>query len=228
MFTRQDHAIEHMSAVWLLPIVASEVAAASGGLLIPHLADPAAQLQVLFVSYVLWACSVPLALGILVILFLRMALHKLPPAAMAATSFLALGPVGTGALGLMLFSVNGSPVLSANGLAALAPAISGASLLGGLLLWGYGLWWLGLAVAVTLRYLREGLPFNLGWWGYTFPIGVYATATLKLSTLFPVAPVAGFGGFLVAALVAIWIVVAVRTCRGAANGSLFFDPSIER
>jgi tellurite resistance protein TehA-like permease len=227
MFTRQDHAIEHMSAVWLLPVVASEVAAASGGLLVPHLADPAAQMQVLFTSYVLWACSVPLALGILTILFLRMALHKLPPVAMAASSFLALGPIGTGSLGLTLFAVNGSPVLEANGLGAFAPAISGASLLGGVLLWGYGLWWLGMAVAITLRYLREGLPFNLGWWAYTFPVGVYATATLKLSTLFTLAPLTGFAILLVAALVAIWVVVAFRTCLGAANGSLFFDPSLE-
>jgi C4-dicarboxylate transporter/malic acid transport protein len=226
MFTRQKHAIEHMSAIWLLPIVASEVAAASGGLLVPHLAE-GTQLPVLFASFVLWSCSVPLALGILIILFLRMALHKLPPAGMAATSFLALGPVGTGALGLALFSVNGEQALVTGGLGALAPAISGAALLGAVLLWGYGLWWLGLAVAITINHLRQGLPFNLGWWGYTFPIGVYAVATLRLSSIFLLPALAGFGEVLVAALAAIWIVVAFRTCCGAYDGSLFVDPSLE-
>ena len=39
MFTRQDHSIEKMTAVWLLPIVACEVASVSGGLLATHLAD---------------------------------------------------------------------------------------------------------------------------------------------------------------------------------------------
>eukprot|EP01132_Coremiostelium_polycephalum_P023386 gene23386-27836_t len=39
MFTRQEHSIDQMTAVWLLPVVAAEVAAASGGLLAPHLAD---------------------------------------------------------------------------------------------------------------------------------------------------------------------------------------------
>jgi len=226
MFTRQQHAIEHMSAIWLLPIVASEVAAASGGLLLPHLAEDA-QLPVLFVSFMLWSCSVPLALGILVILFLRMALHKLPPASMAATSFLALGPVGTGALGLALFSANGGQALVASGLGQLAPAISGAALLGALLLWGYGLWWLGLAVAITINHLRRGLPFNLGWWGYTFPIGVYAVATLRLSSIFPLPALTVFGEVLVVALAAVWVVVVVRTSRGAYNGSLFVDPSLE-
>jgi tellurite resistance protein TehA-like permease len=33
MFTRQEHSIDQMTAVWLLPVVAAEVAAASGGLL---------------------------------------------------------------------------------------------------------------------------------------------------------------------------------------------------
>lgn len=31
MFTRQEHSIDQMTAVWLLPVVAAEVAAASGG-----------------------------------------------------------------------------------------------------------------------------------------------------------------------------------------------------
>lgn len=59
MFTRQTHTIDQMTAVWLLPVVAAEVAAVSGGLLAPHLADTHHQLTVLITSYALWACSVP-------------------------------------------------------------------------------------------------------------------------------------------------------------------------
>ena len=66
MFTRQRHAIDQMTAVWLLPVVAAEVAAASGGLLAPHL-GASADFAVLVTSYVLWAYSVPIALSILVI-----------------------------------------------------------------------------------------------------------------------------------------------------------------
>jgi C4-dicarboxylate transporter/malic acid transport protein len=227
MFTRQEHAFDEMSAVWLLPIVACEVTAASGGLLLPHIAGEAPQMTVLFASYVLWACSVPLALGILTILFLRMALHKLPPAGMAATAFLALGPIGTGALGLILFAMNGRTVLEANGLGALAGAISGASLFGAVLLWAYGLWWLGMALALTLRYLRHGLPFNLSWWAYTFPVGVYALATLRLSTVVPVGALTLFGNALVVVLAAIWLPVAARTVYGAVEGTLFSDPTLQ-
>ena len=65
MFTRQTHNMESMTGLWLLPFVACEVAAASGGLLAPHVADSLAAAHMLFASYLLWALSVPLALSIL-------------------------------------------------------------------------------------------------------------------------------------------------------------------
>lgn len=227
MFTRQSHSIDQMTGVWLLPIVASEVAAVSGGLLLPHIADAQTQLTVLMTSLVLWACSVPLAMSVLVILFLRMAVHKLPHVNMAASSWLALGPIGTGALGLLVMSQTSPAVLSANGLANVAPAFGGASFLGAILLWGYGIWWLATAVLITLRYLREGLPFNIGWWGYTFPLGVFAVATLRLSTMVPMSAIAVFGAVLVTALACMWLLVAAKTIKGAVDRSLFVAPCLK-
>lgn len=227
MFTRQNHSVDQMTAVWLLPVVAAEVAAVSGGLLVPHLADAAHQLSVLIVCYALWACSVPLAMSILVILLLRMAVHKLPHASMAASSWLALGPIGTGALGLLVLGAAAPEVFSANGLGSYAGGVRGMSLIGGVLLWGYGLWWAALAVLITLRYLREGLPFNLGWWGYTFPLGVYAVATLQLSKTLPIPAFAVFGTILVAALAVLWLIVGTRTVCGAWRGDLFVSPCLK-
>ena len=87
MFTLQDHSVENMTAVWLLPIVAAEVAAVSGALLVPHL-SPSEAVSVLILCYALWAFSVPLAMSILVILLLRLVLHKLPERHMAASGCL--------------------------------------------------------------------------------------------------------------------------------------------
>lgn len=178
MFTRQEHSMEKLTAVWLLPIVASEVAAASGGLLAPHLAAPEAFL-VLILSYILWACSVPLAMSVLVLLFLRLALHKLPERDMGVSAWLTLGPIGTGALGLVVLGAAAPTVFAANGLASVGEVAFGLGVIGGLILWGYGVWWLSLAVLKTVCYLREGLPFNLGWWGFTFPLAVYTLASLR-------------------------------------------------
>ncbi len=78
MFTRQDHVMENMTAVWLLPVVAAEVAAVSGAQIIPHLANPQSAMHIEVISYALWAFSVPVALSIVVILLLRLVLHRLP------------------------------------------------------------------------------------------------------------------------------------------------------
>ncbi|MCE3519784.1 C4-dicarboxylate ABC transporter, partial [Escherichia coli] len=114
-----------------------------------------------------------------------------------------------------------------HGLGAVASAVSGASLLAGVILWGYGLWWLAMAVMITIRYFRDGIPFNMGWWGYTFPLGVYAVATLRLSHIFPVVSIALFAEVLVIALAMVWLVVSARTLRGVWLGQVFADPSLE-
>lgn len=226
MFTRQEHSIGQMTAVWLLPVVAAEVAAASGGLLAPHLVDAHQRFLVLITSYVLWAVSLPVAFSILTILMLRMALHKLPPANMAASSWLALGPIGTGALGMLLLGNEAPAIFAANGLGNLGEVAHGIGLIAGIVLWGAGLWWLLTAVLITFGYLRQGMPFNLGWWGFTFPLGVYSLATLKLASCLGLGFFYGLGQLLVVALALLWLLVASRTLQGAWRGELFVSPCI--
>ena len=226
MFTRQEHSIDQMTAVWLLPVVAAEVAAASGGLLAPHLADAHSQFLVVITSYVMWAVSLPVAFSILTILMLRMALHKLPPANMAASSWLALGPIGTGALGMLVLGADAPAVFAANGLGSLGEIARGLGLVAGIVLWGAGLWWLLTAVLITLRYIRHGMPFNLGWWGFTFPLGVYTLATLKLGAWLGLAFFQNMGLVLVVALAGLWLLVGSLTLRGAWRGELFVSPCI--
>lgn len=226
MFTRQDHTIDQMTAVWLLPVVAAEVAAASGGLLAPYLTDTVMQFHVLITSYVLWAFSVPVAFSILTILILRMALHKLPHESMAASSWLALGPVGTGALGLLLLGADAPAIFAANGLAGMGEIVEGLGLIAGVILWGVGLWWIVMAAMITVRYFRSGIPFNIGWWGFTFPLGVYSLATLRLGSVLHLTFFNVAGCVLVLALALMWLVVGKRTLVGAYRGELFVSPCI--
>jgi C4-dicarboxylate transporter/malic acid transport protein len=226
MFTRQEHSIDQMTAVWLLPVVAAEVAAASGGLLAPHLGDSHSQFSVLITSYVLWALSVPVAFSMLTILLLRMALHKLPHASMASSSWLALGPISTGAFGLMVLGADSPAIFAANGLSGVGEIASGLGLIAGIILWGVGVWWLLMAVLITVRYLRNGLPFNLGWWGFTFPLGVFALTTLKLGAVLNLGFFSILGSVLVAGLALLWLVIMRRTFIGAYKGELFVSPCI--
>jgi C4-dicarboxylate transporter/malic acid transport protein len=226
MFTRQEHRIDQMTAVWLLPLVACEVAAVSGGLLAPHLAESHSRFSVLITSYVLWAMSVPVAFSVLTILLLRMALHKLPHESMAASSWLALGPISTGAFGLLVLGADSPAVFTATGLSGVGEIASGLGLLGGVILWGVGVWWCLMALLITARYLRDGIPFNLGWWGFTFPLGVFALTTLKLGAVLHLAFFSVLGCALVAALAVLWLVIMKRTVRGAYRGELFVSPCI--
>jgi tellurite resistance protein TehA-like permease len=166
------------------------------------------------------------AFSILTILLLRMALHKLPHENMAASSWLALGPIGTGALGMLLLGADAPAIFAANGLPGIGEIAAGLGLVAGITLWGLGLWWMLIAVLITLRYMRAGIPFNLGWWGFTFPLGVYSLATLKLASTLNLTFFSAFGSVLVGALAIMWLIVSKRTLQGAYRGELFVSPCI--
>jgi C4-dicarboxylate transporter/malic acid transport protein len=225
VFTTQEHSVERLTAALLLPVVAPEVAAASAALLAPHLPAGTAQF-VVGVGYVLWAISVPLAFSILTIVLFRLIIHKLPHRDVGVTSWLTLGPIGTGALGLITLGDAAVKAFAGTALQPVAIVARDFGVLGALLLWGAGLWWLACALLFMWRYRREGLPFNLGWWGFTFPIGVYTLATFNL------ARVTGFQGFtdvgvvLAVMLDVLWLVVLSRTIRGLMFERLFRAPCL--
>lgn len=225
MFTRQSHALEKMTAVWLLPIVAPEVAAGAAGGLVPHL-DPAAGRLMLTVGFVLWGMSLALAFSLITLVLLRLALHKLPDTDFAATSWLPLGPLATGCLGLLTMSQDAPAAFAGTALAGAAEVASGIGLVGGLALWGAGLWWLVTAILFTRHYIRDNMPFNLGWWGFTFPLGVFTLATFELGRLTELRFFALVGLVLAVQLAAVWLLVLQRTLCGVWHGELFEAPCL--
>ena len=92
----------------------------------------------------------------------------------------------------------------------------------GTAIWGFGLWWLAIAVTLLVRYLRAGpLPFHLGWWAFTFPLGAYTVATVTLARIWQVPALEALAGMLYLALVAFWAVVSVRTVRAVRTGAIW-------
>ncbi|WP_137973612.1 TDT family transporter [Pseudomonas sp. F(2018)] len=225
MFTRQSHALEKMTAVWLLPIVAPEVAAGAAGGLAPYL-DPASARLMLAVGFVLWGMSLSLAFSLITLVLLRLALHKLPDTDFAATSWLPLGPLATGCLGLLTMGQDAPAAFAGTAMAGAAEVASGLSLVGGLALWGAGLWWLVTAIFFTRHYIRDNMPFNLGWWGFTFPLGVFTLATFELERLTELRFFALVGLMLAVQLAAVWLLVLQRTLRGVWHGELFEAPCL--
>ena len=227
MYRHQEHALQQMTAVWLLPIVACEVAASSGGLLLGHLAADTHAVAILLGSYVLWGVSVLPAFAILTILMLRLVLHKLPEKELAVSSWLALGPIGTAALALLVLGHQAPMLMASLGLAQLGQLFHQAGILASLILLGFGLWWLGIAVLTTLHHAKQDLPFNLGWWGLTFPLGVYTLAILTLAQQLNLAFLYAVGYAFAAILMLLWSLVATKTAQGFYQGHLFFSPCLK-
>lgn len=227
MYRHQEHALQQMTAVWLLPIVACEVAASSGGLLLGHLAADTHAVAILLGSYVLWGISVLPAFAILTILMLRLVLHKLPEKELAVSSWLALGPIGTAALALLVLGHQAPMLMASLGLAQLGQLFQQAGILASLILLGFGLWWLGIAVLTTLHHAKQDLPFNLGWWGLTFPLGVYTLAILTLAQQLNLAFLYAVGYAFAAILMLLWSLVATKTAQGFYQGHLFFSPCLK-
>lgn len=216
-----------MTAAWLLPIVATIVAAASGGIVASVLPTQQALITII-TSYILWGCGVPLALFTMVIYFQRLTMHKLPPREVIVSVFLPLGPLGQGSFGIMQL---GKEALHVSKVTPFLPAAEAAGqvfysmgVLAAFILWGFGLVWLFFALASISRCR---FPFNLGWWGFTFPLGVFATATTTFAKELPSAFFKVLGTIFSLSVVLLWIVVSVGTVHQAIFGQLIFAPCIK-
>jgi tellurite resistance protein TehA-like permease len=184
---RQHHDLHlrAITALQLFPVVATVVCAASGGVVASVLPHTQHALATLIASYVLWGVGVPTALLILVMYFHRLVVHKLPSREVIVSSFLPLGPLNMGAFGIMqlgdvakrIFPETHTVSASAGNLAY------DLGVFVGLILWAFSLPWFFFAVASIHQTKR--FPFNMGWWGFTFPIGTFALSSGKLAEEVP-------------------------------------------
>ena len=94
-----------------------------------------------------------------------------------------------------------------------------------LVMWGFGLCWLIFALATI--YSTRPFPFNMGWWGFTFPLGVYTVATLTFGVEMPSMGFKVLGTMLGVVVILLWCVVAAGTAKGAWSGQLFNAPCLK-
>jgi len=181
---------------------------------------------IVYTSYILWSLSVPLAMSILVILFFRLAVHGLPPKDMAVSIWLTLGPIGTGALAMFLLGQASSGIFYGTEFELFSKLFFRVGFMIGMLLWAYGLWWFVMAIMATLKYLKEGLPFNMGWWGFTFPLGVFTAATIQIWIFTGYIFVKILSCIEILMLTVFYTIVMIRTLQGIWHGSLFRAPCL--
>ncbi|HUX22125.1 MAG TPA: tellurite-resistance/dicarboxylate transporter [Spirochaetia bacterium] len=210
MFTSTSTRLDHMNPGFFIPPVALLVIPLGGGLLLPHLSANLVPIVVLFNFFGLGA-GFFLYLALLAITLYRFILHEPLPAALAATVWINLGPLGAAAVGLINIA-KATPFITMK-----EPYFVAA-----LLIWGFALWWLMMAVVMSLHYIgRMKFPYGLSWWGFTFPTGALVLASHSLAAALSMPLIDHIGFALLWLLVALWIMTLAKTVQRTIDGSLF-------
>ncbi len=209
-FTRHHYAPDAAFGGWLMPVVPPMVSATTGALLVPYVGPGQARETLLALCYALFGLSLFASLIVITLIWGRLTQHKIGAAAAVPTLWIVLGPLGqsvtaAGAMGIAAQVTLPAPY--ADGAASLA-------LFFGLAAFGFALLWLTIATAVTVHTTRQGLPFTLTWWSFTFPVGTLVTGANALAERTGLDVLSWTAVVLYVVLLAAWVTVASRTTSG--------------
>ena len=233
MMTRHDIREGSAAPVWLLPIVAPMVSAATGPQLIPHVAAGQLRETMFLGCYAMFGISLLATMIILPVVFSKLVHHKAhssPTTAPTEEALRAAAQCAVAAPGLFLvLGPLGQSVTAVNNLAdvahgavspQLADALKPFAVIYGVPVLGFAMIWLLMALLVVADVVKRGLPFAMTWWAFTFPVGTCVTGATGLWRHTGLAAYAWLACALYVLLVGAWAVTAARTARGAASGEL--------
>ena len=208
LFTRSPVDLDAVQIGWLMCVVPPMVSAATGALLVPYAAAGQDRLALLLACYAMFGLSLLVSAIATMLTCQRLATHKSGRAATVPTLWIVLGPLGQ--------SVTAVNALGAVAVLAVAAPLDAAALRSfgvvfGVPVWGFATLWAALTAALMARTKRDGLPFSLAWWSFTFPLGTYVTATSTLALRTHSDPFRVYAAVLYIALVLIWLRVAALT-----------------
>jgi C4-dicarboxylate transporter/malic acid transport protein len=217
MFTQHNVEPDAAFGGWLMPVVPPMVSAATGALLIPHMAPGTGRETMLYGCYAMFGLSLVASLIITTLIWSRLAYYGTSGTARVPTLWIVLGPLGQSITAAGLLGTQAATAVPAD----VATGMRVFGILYGVPVWGFAVLWIGLATSLTVRTLRRGMPFALTWWSLTFPVGTFVTGTTQLALhtrlpMFEVAAVVTYAGLLLT-----WVLVAARTTRGSLRGNLF-------
>ena len=223
MFTRYRVEPDAAFGGWLMPVVPPMVAAATGSLLIPHMAEGPGRATMLYGCYAMFGLSLVASLIIITMVWSRLAHFGTSGTARVPTLWIVLGPLGQ--------SITVAGLLGTDAALAVDDELAGGmrvfAVLYGVPVWGFAVLWIALATALTARTLRRGMPFALTWWSLTFPVGTFVTGTTQLAvhTSLPAFRYAAAVAYV--GLLCTWVLVAVRTFRVGVRRGLFTPPGTD-
>ena len=208
VFIGENVAIEHVTPAKYIPAVGLVVIPVAGGPLTAQLQDFARDLAIL-INIGALGSGLFMYIGLLGLTLQRNYLAKPAFGMLTPTVWIQLAPLSIIPVSLL----NLTEALALNG---------SFSLTVGLLLWGFAAWWLVMASLITITAWRLGmLPFALSWWGFTFPLGAFVLASLRLSRMIGNTSMAIFGLAALGLLFTLWGLTFIKTLRGVVSGTIF-------
>jgi C4-dicarboxylate transporter/malic acid transport protein len=216
VFRSRDIQLEHANFGWLIPPVSKLLIPVAGFELAGHL--PQYREVLLSLSLASLGIGLFLFLFVAAAAFQRYLFRGLPPQKFAPTFFIGIAP----------------PAILAVALAKLSHYIGHHELLGLtaenftplanlviMMTWGLAAWWfvMGL-VLVVYTWLKEGLPFALSWWAFTFPTGALAISSGIAWQISQFSALRVFYNAVMFFLLVIWLVAFVRTAAGVISRRL--------
>ncbi|KAG1790564.1 voltage-dependent anion channel [Suillus plorans] len=234
MMVEQKHALDTMTAFWLLPAISLIVASSTGGLLSIALKAQSMELAIstaLF-SLTMVIIGLSLALMMITVYLARLVISGPPEKLLVLSSFVALGPFGQGGYSLLINGQNLSEILPLY-VSGTFPEAGGQIIFsfcfcGAYILWSMGICWIIISSNSILSVLRnEGaIPFSITYQGLIFPNAVFALLSIKLGNVLNSDIFRGFGAAWTVIVFILWLSIFARTSLAVIDRSIFVAPDI--
>ncbi|KAI1609578.1 voltage-dependent anion channel-domain-containing protein [Exophiala viscosa] len=241
MYERQpQHSFKDLNGAWFLTFIPLIVDSTVGGAISPYLAYKNS-ITVLVISFLMWSVGVGMSLVILSLYIWRLMSCSLPPRVAIISTFVPVGPFGMGAYSIQQLAVGLAsqvrehkftltrPPQPPNDAATMATIAEGIHWTGIIV----ALFLLGLASFLLVEacfsiYARVPKTFNVGYWSFVFPCGVYANAWNEMSQDIRSSGMKGWGATCSTAVVVLWLFCALMSFyKGVWQGKLFFAPGLQ-
>lgn len=227
-------------ASWLLTFIPMIVISATGSGLSPYLPRKSG-VSVLIVSYMMWSLGSGMCFVITTIYFWRLMKEKLPAREAIISCFVPVGPLGMGAYAIQNLAVglathinkykytlerSPQPPINVDTISAIAETIHWLGILIAFCLLGLGTFFLIEAIfSVWVKFPRS---YNIGFWAFVFPCGVYANALCVLSTDVRDDGLKGYAAACVVGTILLWLGNTLVTFyKGFWRGKLFYAPGLQ-
>jgi len=241
MYRRQkQHRFSDVNGAWFLTFIPLIVDSTVGGAISPYLAYKNS-VTLLVTSFLMWSLGVGMSLVILSLYFWRLMSCQLPPREAIISTFVPVGPFGMGAYSIQQMAVGlasqirkhrftlerpPQPPNDPATMATIAEGIHWAGIIVALLQLGIASFL--LVEACFSVYAKVPKTFNVGFWSFVFPCGVYSNAWNAMSQDIRNNGMRGWAAFCSVATITLWLFCALLSFyKGVWQGKLFFAPGLQ-